>query len=250
MSEAIRQAATLAGVDVSRLPVAGLMRLVEDTSAAINQLAGVRSRALGELAVRSDGQVPDSRAAGAVLPLPAWLRGAAQVSGHTAGRQIRTAVALRELPAVAEAIVDGVITVQHGRVLARLVGAIEPQALLASQPQLVEVARRTDPEQLASYVRHLLATWCEPALEADEAAAEDRRFVQVRNTHRGSWRGSFELPDAAMEIVLPVSSRSPDGTATTTGAPPASAVRTPWSMRSAPRCVSPTFRTPVGVAPA
>jgi hypothetical protein len=94
--------------------------------------------------------------------------------------------------------------VEHGRVLSRLVGAVEPQALLESQSQLIEVACRTDPDQLASYVRHLLATWCEPQLEEDEAAADDRRFLQVRNTHRGSWRGSFELPDAAMEIMLPV----------------------------------------------
>lgn len=204
MSVTIGEAAALAEADVSTLPVAGLMRLVEETSAAINQLAGVRSRALGELAARGNGQVPDPVAAGATVPLPAWLRGAAHVSGHTAGQQIRTATALRELPAVTEAVVDGLITVEHGRVLARLVGAVDPQALLESQPQLVEVARRTDPDQLASYVRHLLATWCEPALEEDEAAAEDRRFVQVRNTHRGSWRGSFELADAAMEIVLPV----------------------------------------------
>jgi hypothetical protein len=204
MSSPVLEATALAEVDVGLLPVAGLMELIEAASRAITRLEGVRSRALGELSVRGHGEVPDPAAAGAVLPLPAWLRGAAQVSGHTAGRQIRTAVALRELPVVAEAVVDGVITVEHGRVLARLVGAIEPQALLESQPQLVEVARRTDPDQLASYVRHLLATWCEPALDADEAAAEDRRFLQVRNTHRGSWRGSFELPDAAMEIVLPV----------------------------------------------
>jgi hypothetical protein len=41
-------------------------------------------------------------------------------------------------------------------------------------------------------------------LEAEEAAAEERRFFSYRNTHNGSWRGSFELPDAAMEAVLTV----------------------------------------------
>ena len=170
----------------------------------MNRLAGVVSRGVGELAVRGTGQVPDPTVTGAVCPTPAWLRVAAKVSGNTAGRQVRTAVALRELPAVAEAIVDGAITAEHGQVLARLVGRIAPQALLASQPALIEVARRTDPGQLAQYVRHLLASWCEPTINAEELAADERRFLQLRNTHRGSWRGSFELPDAAMEAVLTV----------------------------------------------
>ncbi len=198
------QVDALASVAVDSLPLGGLMSLAEDAVSAMNRLAGVLSRAVGELQVRGGGQLPDSAVAGAVCPTPAWLRSVAKTTGNTAGRQVRTAVALRALPAVADSIVDGALTVEHGQVLARLVGMIDPRALLASQPQLIEVARRTDPGQLAAYVRHLLATWCEPQLDADEAAAEHRRFVQVRNTHRGSWRGTFELPDAAMEIVLPV----------------------------------------------
>ena len=194
----------LAAVRVTDLTTELLMQLVEDVAVTRNRLAGIASRAVGELQVRGGGRVPDAGAAGTVCPTPAWLRTVALVSGNAAGRQIRTAVALRELPDVADAVVDGLLTIEHGRVLARLVGRIAPQALLTSQPQLIEVARRTDPEQLAIYVRHLLATWCEPELEADEAAAEDRRFLQVRNKHDGSWHGSFALPDAAMEIVLPV----------------------------------------------
>ena len=190
----------MAAVPVATLTIEQLQALVVGASSASARLQGVASRALAELLVRGSGQVPDG--AGTVCPTPAWLRTATQTSGSAAGRQIRTGVALRELPAVAQAVVDDDVTMDHGRVLARLVGTIEPSALLSSQPALIEVARRTDPEQLAHYVRHLIATWCEPQLTADEAAAEDRRFLQVVNTHRGSWRGRFELPDAAMEIVL------------------------------------------------
>jgi hypothetical protein len=71
------------------------------------------------------------------------------------------------------------------------------------------------------YVRHLLATWCEPELEAEETAAEDRRFLQLRNRHNGSWRGVFELPDAAMEVVLtalePLARRAGEADARTAG---------------------------------
>ncbi len=186
----------------SGLTVGGLQELVAEACVARNRLDGVISRAVGELQVRGGGQVPSSEAGS--CPTPAWLRSVAQLTGNGAGRQVRTAVALRELPAVAEAIVDGLLTVEHGRVLARLIGKIDAQALLDSQPQLVDVARRADPAQLAQYVRHLIATWCEPELEADEASAEQRRFLQLRNTHRGSWRGTFELPDAVMETLLTV----------------------------------------------
>ena len=193
----------LAAVPPSTLPIAGLQELIAGTSSLSARLDGIGSRALGELQVRGGGTVPDGDAGG-TCPTPGWLREATGVSGNAAGRRVRTSVALRELPLILDAVVDGLISLEHGRVLTRLVGAIDPQRLLDSQAALLEVARRVDPEQLATYVRHLLATWCEPQLEADEKAAEDRRFVSYRNKHNGSWRGSFELPDAAMEAVLTV----------------------------------------------
>jgi hypothetical protein len=197
------EVAALAAVPPSGLPVIALQDLVARTSKVAAQLDGIGTGALGELQVRTGGAVPDGPD-GAVCPTPAWLRAVTGVSGNAAGRRVRTSVALRELPLILDAVVDGVITPEHGRVLTRLVGAIEPQAVLDSQQPLLEVARRTDPEQLAQYVRHQLATWCPPRLEDEEAAAEDRRFFQVRNKHNGSWRGVFELPDAAMEQLLTV----------------------------------------------
>src|SRR4051812_31325004 len=194
----------LAGVDVTALPIAGLQEFIATGATASARLDGVVSRAVGELQVRGSGQVPDPQVAGAVLPTAAWLRQTTNVTGNAAGRQIRTSVALRELPAVIDAIVDGRISQRHGQVLTRLVGKIDPDALRRSQSALIEVATRCDPHQLEEFVRHQLATWCEPDLEAEEEAAEDRMFLQRRNTHRGSWRGTFELPDAAMETVLTV----------------------------------------------
>jgi hypothetical protein len=215
-----RAVAALADVQPSALPVAQLQELVARTSTLSARLDGIGSRALGELQVRGGGSVPDG-AEGRVCPTPAWVRAVTGVSGNAAGRRVRTSVALRELPMVLDAIVDGLISHEHGRVLTRLVGAIDADRLLDSQEALLEVARRTDPEQLAQYVRHLLATWCEPQLEADEDAAEDRRFFQARNKHNGSWRGAFELPDAAMEIVLtalePLARREGDADRRTAG---------------------------------
>jgi hypothetical protein len=192
----------LAAVAPCAVPIAGLQALVGRTARLSQRLAAISSRALAELQVRGNGQVPDPAVAGAVLPTAAWLRAAAHLTGTAAGRQIRTSIALRDLPAVVDAIVDGTISPQHGQALSRLVGTIDPAGLRGSQPQLIEVARRCDPQQLEHYVSHLIATHCQPLLEADEAAAEDRRFLQLRNTHNGSWRGTFELPNAAIEIML------------------------------------------------
>jgi hypothetical protein len=198
------EATALAAVSASALPVVSLQELIGRTAELAHRLGGIRSRALGELQVRGGGQVPDPAIAGAVCPTPAWLRSVAMVSGTAAGREVRTSVKLRELPAVMDAIVDGQITPEHGQVLTRLVGRIEPSALRESQPQLIEVARRSDPDQLANYVRHLIATWCEPVLEAEEEAAEDVCFFTMRNKHNGRWRGTFDVPDADAEIIQTV----------------------------------------------
>jgi hypothetical protein len=199
-----QEVTALATVIPSGLPIAELQLLVERGAAVRNRVAGIVSRAVGEIAVRGGGQVPDPAVAGAVCPTPGWLRVATGVTGTAAGRQVRSSVALRELPAVLDAIVDGEISSEHGQVLTRLVGRIDSQALLRSQPELIEVARRTDPDQLAQYVRHLLATWCEPDLDAEEQSAQERRFLTLRDTHRGSVRGTFEVPDADAEILRTV----------------------------------------------
>ena len=191
----------LATLRVEALAMTELQSLGAGVVAARDHLDGIWSLVLGELAVRGQRQVPDGTGS---CPTPAWVRQTAKVSGSSAGRQVRTSVALRELPAVTEAVLDGVLTLGHGRVLARLVGKIEPSALLDSQPQLIEVARRTDPEQLSNYVSHLIATWCEPDLDQQEADAINGRFLQLTRKHNGRTRGVFELPNADAEILLTV----------------------------------------------
>src|SRR5688572_5098850 len=88
----------VAAVDVRGLPVGSLQELIALGAASRNRLDGVVSRAVGELQVRGGGVVPDPDVAGAVLPTAAWLRGTTDMTGTAAGRQIRSSIALRELP--------------------------------------------------------------------------------------------------------------------------------------------------------
>ena len=106
--------AGLAAVPVSALPIAGLQGLIATTSSLAARLEGIGSRALRELQVRGGGTVPDG--SGATCPTPAWLRQVTGVSGNAAGRRVRTSVAMRELPMVLDAVVDGLISLEHGRV--------------------------------------------------------------------------------------------------------------------------------------
>ncbi|MBK5307057.1 MAG: hypothetical protein JJD92_10250 [Frankiaceae bacterium] len=98
----------LAAVDVTGLSMEGLQRLVTDVVGGMTRLGGVMSRAVGEIQVRGGGSVPDT--GGMTAPTPAWLRSVTKTTGTTAGRQIRTSVALRELPLVSDAIVTGDLT--------------------------------------------------------------------------------------------------------------------------------------------
>jgi predicted short-subunit dehydrogenase-like oxidoreductase (DUF2520 family) len=83
---------------------------------------------------------------------------------------LRVAGALRELPLVVDAVLEGVLSQEQAGVLSRLVGRIDAGALRESQPNLIAVATGMDPVQLGRWVRHQIATHCEPALDDDEAA--------------------------------------------------------------------------------
>ncbi len=104
--------------------------------------------------------------------------------------------------AQAYAVLTGQVSQASAAVLTRLIGKIDLAQLLASQPALIEVAAGRDPQALAVWVRELIATHCEPHLEHDERTAQDKRYLQTRNNHDGTIRGSFLLPAGDAESLL------------------------------------------------
>jgi len=105
---------------------------------------------------------------------------------------------------VVDAVLDGRLTQSQAAVLSRLVDRIPAADLAEAEPALVEVAGRCNPGELAAYVRHLLATHCEPALEADEAAGQAARYLQHTRRPDGSLRGRFVLSPEDSEVFLTV----------------------------------------------
>jgi hypothetical protein len=168
----------------------------------------VVSGAVGALAVRSGGSVPSAPGPdgqpGPVVAVRHWLRDTTGCGAPAAGAQVRVGLDLRELPAVAVAVRAGRLGAEQARILTRLVGRIAAADLLDTQSALIEVAAGRDPQALAAWVQHLIATWSEPAHEHDARSARNKRYLQSRRNGDGTVRGTFVLADEDAESFFTV----------------------------------------------
>jgi uncharacterized small protein (DUF1192 family) len=189
--------------DLTVLSVLELQERYAAVAPQVQRLNGFGAAVLAELQSRTGGMLPTGD--GRARPLPGWVAEAGGDSASAAVRMLRVGAALEEgLPRVAAAVLDGTVPFVRAEVLTRLVGKIDAQALREAEPELIEVARRLDPTQLAHWVRHQLATWVEPLIEDDETAAHAARYLKTRTQRDGSVWGSFRLPAGEAENVLTV----------------------------------------------
>lgn len=109
----------------------------------------------------------------------AWLRAEGRMPRAEAGRTVATAVGLRELPGVRDALADGQIGSAHARVLARTVTAWGADDAREAEPHLLEVARLVDPDRLGRIVEGFrrVTTPETSAEEAQRAYAARELFV-------------------------------------------------------------------------
>lgn len=197
---------TLTGLELSGLTMAQLQDLSAVLAPALGRLSGLQSAVVGELESRAGGKVP-SDAAPDGTPGPAvlvqhWLRDLTNSGGPAAGSAVRLARLLRSVPLVQEAVLAGHVQPAQAAVLTRLVGSIDAAALAEAEPSLVEVAAERDPQSLAAYVSHLLATWCEPQFEADSRSQEAKRYLQTSRKRDGMLSGRFRLTGEDSEAFL------------------------------------------------
>ncbi|MCW2713792.1 MAG: hypothetical protein JWN88_839, partial [Frankiales bacterium] len=134
----------------------------------------------------------------------AWLRDATLCGGAPAGSRVRLSSALASLPLLAVAVTGGTVGRAQAAVLTRLINPLGLDAVLPVQHQLIALARTRDPDALAAWVRHQIATHSEPALEHDQRTAQTKRYLQTRNNHDGTIRGSFLLPSEDYETIATV----------------------------------------------
>jgi hypothetical protein len=197
-----RCAADLTGLDQTGLQAEALA-----LRGLVGRLQGRLDQVLGELDTRYRGAVqtnPGSDGPALYQSTQGWWRDAATRTGQQAGRDLRHAAVLRDLPDLAQAVVDGQLSPEQAAVLARLHGTIDLLTLQDTQPQLLLAARQLNTDALGKLVTHLIATYCEPALDAEADAAHDKRYLQLRTSPDGTVRGSFVLAKEDAEAVLTV----------------------------------------------
>jgi hypothetical protein len=185
----------------AELTVQQLQEVVLAVTPLVGRLDGWLRATEGELSARCDGRVPTD--GGTDRSVVGWLAEARRESPSSAGSRLRTARLLRdELPLVSEAVLQGVLTAGQAHVLTRLVGKIDSEALRESQESLIAVAAPLDPVQLGAWVSDKIASFCEPALEADERNGQARRFLQTSREADGALRGRFVLSREDSEPFL------------------------------------------------
>jgi hypothetical protein len=184
------------------LPVAVLQERIAAVAPQVARLHGWLGAAGAELQAVTLGQLPTDD--GGSRTTVGWLAETTRTSSSAAGSALSTATGLRTMPAVVDAVLDGVLTPEQAAPLARLVGRIDPAELLATQAHLITVARALTPPEVAVWVRHLIATHVEPELEADEQAGQRTRYLQHRREADGSLRGRFVLSAEDSEAFLTV----------------------------------------------
>jgi hypothetical protein len=194
-------------VDLSALDMPALQRHAVSVQTLLGRVTGHLHDALRELHGGSEGMVP-VEPTGEMSPpdrlLRHWWREAVTLTGQQSGAQVRHAVVLGDLPVISAAVRGGELGPVHAKVLSRLHGRIPLADLQESEPQLVEVARGMDTDALGKWVSHLIATHCEPALEADQARAHERRYLQLRTDADGTVHGRFLLASEDAEAMLTV----------------------------------------------
>ena len=192
----------LVSQQLTDLPAPVLQELIVAVTPLAGRLHGFVQACAGQLEAACAGQLATDD--GRTRTVAGWLAEVQSSTASTAGRQLRTSRALRQLPLVADAVLDGVLTPEQAAVLSRLVGPIELSGLLAAQADLVLVAAAMDPVELGRWVAHQIATHCEPALDAQAGRARDRRWWQSHVEADGTVRGRFVLAAEDAETVLTV----------------------------------------------
>lgn len=189
------------------LSVADLQAEAVELRTAAARLTGRLDEVLAALEARSGGTVrtnPDSDGPALFAPTRAWWRESSVISGGAAGRDFRRAGIASRLPLIAAAVTAGDLSPAQAVCLYRLDGKLAAAELEASQEALITVAAGMDPESLAQWVRHLIATHCEPLFEEEGRQAHERRYLQITRNPDGTTSGRFVLADEDAETFLTV----------------------------------------------
>jgi hypothetical protein len=196
-------------LDASELETADLQHAAVAFEKAAGRLRGLASVLLGEVESRE----PEGVAW--------WWRDATGISGEAAGHAVRRSRGLRSLPEVAQAAVDGALSLEQAGAFVPLVGKLDEVELDGLQPALVEGGARRTVDGIQQWVRTLIALHSEDDLVLEQEEAEARRFLKHRMGSDGMLHGSFaftaEEAEPFLTVLEPLARRAGDEDRRTAG---------------------------------
>jgi len=170
----------LGAVDLAELPDAALADQLRELTAQASRLQAEILRTTAVFDGRGGGA--DDGAASTA----SWLRGRCRLSSREAAGQVRLARALhRRLPATADALAAGSITVAHARVLADGIRDLPDGVVADGEPTLLGAARDVDPRHFAEVVARWRAYVAPDLFERDAEHQHERRHLYASATIGG-----------------------------------------------------------------
>jgi hypothetical protein len=134
---------------IAELPDSVLGADIVELSTLIDRLEGERARRLALFRQRR-GYLCDG-----ALSIVAWLRWHCRMRISRARALEEMADRLAELPATAEALAEGEISIDHVRVITGWAAAVGAEAMVKGEPILLEAAEQLDPYMLSIAAAHL-----------------------------------------------------------------------------------------------
>ena len=118
----------LLAVPTSDATIGQLQEQIVAVTPLLGRLDGWLRDREGELHTLGTGQVPtDDGDGGGTRSTAGWLAEVRSDTSSAAGSRLRTSTLLRQhLPQVADAVLDGLLTMAQAQVLTRLIGKIDP----------------------------------------------------------------------------------------------------------------------------
>ena len=190
--------AVLTSVDLAELPGDGLGEVVVDVTARIRQLEAIRAQVAARFASSGAWASDGARSA------EAWVSSRVNEHHRTARRIADVGRSLAEFPVMGAALAEGVVGVDHVRVLAdahRKYPRLRP-VLTDTEAHIVDLATHADPGRFSRELLALCHRLDPAAVDADDHDRQSDYHLHASTTLHGAVRVDGLLPPEVGVLFL------------------------------------------------
>lgn len=191
----------LAELDIDALSDDELSAQLASLRIPLGRLRSLQARWAAALESRRIAAAPPQHAGAAQRNARNELADQQQLTPSETKRLVEAGSAARRHEQTGRAFADGRLTPDHVRVVDTLLRQLEPAQRDRLEPQLIELAVRTNATLFGRKARELLATEDPAALAASEDAVRGRRYLRSTDTPDGGFAFSGLLYGTAAETA-------------------------------------------------